>query len=132
AGPLLLDRFGGPVFFWDDANTQASVRVLRSRVRAGDELFVYEAPHETLYPLLDAMPPGRFYVDPVFWYYLDKDGADDKVVANLAARHGLTVLYREPAESDGEVRRTAIYRFLRSSTDVVEKVDARTSVRKVR
>jgi len=132
AGPLLLDRFHGPVFFWNDATTRSSVEVLRKRVRPGGEVFVYEAPHETLYPLLRAMPPGRFYVDPVFWYCLDKDGADETVVTNLKARPGLIVLYREPTEDAVEVRRTAIYRFLASSTDIVEKVDARTSVRKVR
>jgi hypothetical protein len=115
AGPLLFDAAGGPVFFWDDSTTRALAESVRARVPAGGELLLFET-RQTLYPLTGTHAPGGFYVNPGFWYYLRRDGADERLVAALRARPGLPVLFREPLVDAKAVRATRVYKFLESST----------------
>jgi hypothetical protein len=115
AGPLLLDTAGGPVFFWDDSTTRALAESVRTRVPEGGELLIFET-RQTLYPLTGTHAPGGFYVNPGFWYYLRRDGADARLVAALKARPGLPVLFREPLADVESVRATRVYAFLASST----------------
>ncbi len=115
AGSLLLDAAGGPVFFWDDSTTRALAESVRTRVPEGGELLLFET-RQTLYPLTGTHAPGGFYVNPGFWYYLKRDGADERLVAALTARPGLPVLFREPLADAEAVRATRVYAFLAFST----------------
>jgi hypothetical protein len=115
AGPLLLDQLGGPVFFWDDTVTRDEAASVRARVPAGGELLVFGG-RQTLYPITATRAPGGFYVNPQFWYCLDRDRGDERLVAALAARPGLPVLFREPLADAEAVRATGVYAFLESST----------------
>lgn len=134
AGPLLLDAAGGATRFWDDDTSQQWAGLARAKTRPGGTLFVFDAPHETLYPMTGTVTPGGFYVNPSFWYYLNKDGLDAKLVESLRGRKDVPILYREPLDGrDGdEVRKTATYRFLRDGTEATERIDARAAWREVR
>lgn len=131
ASPLLLDAAGGPTRFWDDETSRVQAELVRERTEPGGLLFVFEARYETLYPLTGTRTPGGFYVNPSFWYYLNKDGIDGKLVASLRGRRDVPILFREPPGGrDGdELRRTATYRFLKDETRVVSRVDVRTEWR---
>ena len=115
AGPLLLDRIGGPVFFWDDSATRAAAALVRSRVPAGGTLLVHGAP-QNLYPLTGTHAPGGFYVNPSFWYCLKRDRGDERLVDALAASPGLPILFREPIADAERVRETAVYAFVKEKT----------------
>ena len=134
AGPLLLDAEGGPARFWDDETTREWAARASARVAPGGTLFVFEAPYETLYPLTRTTTPGGFYVNPAFWYYLNKDGIDERIVASLRGRPGVPILFREPREGrDGDdLRATATYRFLADETELVERIDESASWRRAR
>jgi hypothetical protein len=116
AGPLLLDQLGGPVFFWDDAVTRAEAASVRARVPVGGELLVFGG-RQTLYPITETHAPGGFYVNPQFWYCLDRDGGDERLVAALKARPGTFILFREPAVDAEAIRRTALYAFVKADTE---------------
>ncbi len=115
AGPLLLGQLGGPVFFWDDSVTRDEAASVSARVPAGGELLVFGG-RQTLYPITGTRSPGGFYVNPQFWYCLARDRGDERLVAALAARPGLPVLFREPLADAEAVRATRVYAFLASST----------------
>ena len=134
AGPFLLDAAGGPARYWDDETTRESAVTAARRTRPGGLLFVFEARYETLYPLTRTTTPGGFYVNPAFWYYLNKDGLDARLVASLRARPDVPILFREPPGGpDGDaLRATATYRFLKDETEEAERVDARTGWRRAR
>ena len=134
AGPFLLDAAGGPARYWDDETTREWAARARERTRPGGFLFVFEAPYETLYARTGTTTPGGFYVNPSFWYYLNKDGIDGRIVASLRGRSDVPILFREPPEGrDGDrVRATATYRFLEEETRETSKVDGRTGWRRVR
>jgi hypothetical protein len=53
-------------------------------------------------------------------------------VAELSARPGLLVLYREPDADQTELRRTGVYRFLQERTEIEATVDRSLSWRRVR
>jgi hypothetical protein len=116
AGPFLADARGGPVFSWDDSTTRALVRTVKTRVVPGGELLVYE-PHQTLYALTGTRAPGGFYVHPLFWYCLSRDGGDERLVAALEAHPGLPVLFHEPIADVARVRATRVYSFLATRTE---------------
>jgi hypothetical protein len=116
AGPLLIDRLGGPLFYWDDSVTRAETASVRARVPRGGELFVFGA-RQTLYPLTRTRTPGGLYVNPFFWYCLNRDGGDERLVAALRARPGLPVLFRAPSPGEEQVRATRVFAFLRASTE---------------
>lgn len=128
-GALALDRVGGPVRYWDDGVTLASERVLRKRVKEGDRLLLYCFPYDTLYARTGTLTPDGLYVNTFLWDCINKEGADAKVASSLARAAGTPVLFREPALP--ELRRTAIYRFVTTRTDLVEVVDERTSWRRI-
>lgn len=128
-GALALDRASGPVKYWDDAVTLASERVLKKRVKDGDRLLLYCFPYDTLYARTGTLAPEGLYVNTFLWDCIDKEGADETVVSALARAPGTLVLFREPALP--ELRRTAIYQFVTSRTDLVEVVDERTSWRRI-
>lgn len=115
AGPLLLDRVGGPVFHWDDSATRAAAAHVRSRVPAGGMLLVHGSP-QNLYPLTGTHAPGGFYVNPSFWYCLRRDRGDERLVDALAASPGLPILFREPIADAERIRATAVYAFVKERT----------------
>jgi hypothetical protein len=130
AGPLLLSMIGGPVFHWDDSSTARFAEAVRKRLPPGHELLVFDAP-QNIYPLTRTLAPGRLYVNPSFWYCLDKDGVDARLVSALDARPGLLVLFHEPLSSASRLRETALWRFLASRTRTLERLDGTTSFRVV-
>lgn len=134
AGPLLIDAWRGPARFWDDEMTREWADRARAETRPGGTLFVFDAPYETLYPLTETTTPGGFYVNPSFWYCVNKDEVDTRLVRSLRGRIDVPILFREPPEGpDGDkLRETATYRFLKEETAVVERVDARSAWRRVR
>jgi hypothetical protein len=132
AGPLGLDRLGRSVSYWNDSVTTRAAGSVRRHVRPDGELLIFNAPYETLYAITGTRFPGGIYVNAGFWYYLNKRGIDERVVEALRALPGLPVLFQEPPDDAVEARATALYRFLKSSTVLVEPVDARTSWRRVR
>ena len=101
--------------FWDDALTRDEAASVRARVPAGGEVFLFGG-RQTLYPITATHPPGGLYVNPQFWYCLNRDRGDERLVAALAARPGLPVLFREPLADAEAVRATRVYAFLASST----------------
>ncbi len=115
AGPLLLDRVGGPVFSWDDSATRAAAAHVRSRVPAGGALLAHGTP-QNLYPLTGTRAPGGFYVNPSFWYCLKRDRGDQRLVDALAASPGLPILFREPIADAERIRETAVYAFVKERT----------------
>ncbi len=112
---MLLDRVGGPVFYWDDSATRAAAAHVRARVPAGGTLLVHGAP-QNLYPLTGTRAPGGFYVNPSFWYCLKRDRGDERLVDALAASPGLPILFREPIADAERVRETAVYAFVKERT----------------
>lgn len=131
-GDLLVGRLGGPTFYWDDVETTRLAAIVRARVRPGDEVLLYNVPRDTLYPLTGARSPGGVYVNTGFWDCLNKEGADERLVAELSRRPGLLVLYSEPDSGQVELRRTGIYRFLQGRTEVLEAIGPSMSWRAVR
>lgn len=119
AGPFLLDAAGGPARYWDDETTREQAAAAASRTRPGGLLFVFEAPYETLYPLTRTTTPGGFYVNPTFWYCMNKEGVDERLAASLRGRRDVPILFREPPDNaDGDrLRTTATYRYLRDGTE---------------
>ncbi|HEY3350403.1 MAG TPA: glycosyltransferase family 39 protein [Thermoanaerobaculia bacterium] len=115
AGPLLLDRAGGPVFYWDDSASRAAAALVRERVPAGGTLLVHGA-LQNLYPLTGTGAPGRFYVNPSFWYCLRRDRGNERLVDALAASPGLPILFREPIADVERIRETAVYAFVKERT----------------
>jgi len=131
-GDLLLGRLGGPTYFWDDRQTLRLAGIVRTRVVAGDEVLLYNVPRDTLYAIVGARFPGDLYVNTGFWDCLNKEGADERLVAALSARPDLLVLYREPDRDQAELRRTGVYRFLQERTEIEAAVDRSLSWRRVR
>lgn len=127
AGPLLLDAVGGPSRFWDDETAGECAERARAKTRPGGTLFVFDAPYETLYPLTGTVTPGGFYVNPSFWYCVNKDGLDERLVDSLRGAPGVPILFREPPDGpDGErLRKTATYRYLREEATPLERIDRR-------
>ena len=73
-------------------------------------------------------------MNPSFWYYLNKDGLDERLASSLRGRTDVPILFREPPKGrDGdEVRKTRTYRVLTEETSVTQTVDSLTSWRKAR
>lgn len=115
AGSLAAGQVGFPLYYWDDTHTRAALRVVKARVAPGSALLVFTE-RQTLYPLAGAVAPGGFYVNPSFWYYLNKDGIDARLVAALRASPGLPILFREPSVDAGPIGATATYAFVTRET----------------
>lgn len=130
AGSLLVDALGGPLRFWDDRTTRLEAASVRARVPAGGELFVFGG-RQTLYPITGTLAPGRLYVNPSFWYYLNKDRLDERLVATLRARPGLPVLFRAPSSGEEHVRATRVFSFLETGTVPDGPGPGRTTWRRV-
>jgi hypothetical protein len=133
AGPLALGAWGGGVRYWDDSRLAALSREVSRRVPAGGAFLNYFATWDTIYPATGTTAPGGLYVNASFWFFLDKDDLDARVVRALAGRPGSLILYTEPYGAwAGRARSTRLYRFLVDETDVVARVDDRTVWRAVR
>jgi hypothetical protein len=70
---------------------------------------------QSLFP--SGRAPGGLYVNPFFWYCLNRDGGDERLVAALRARPGLPVLFRAPSPGEEPVRATRVFAFLKASTE---------------
>ena len=56
-------------------------------------------------------------MNPDFWYCLNRDGGDERLVEALRARPGLPVLFRAPSADQEHVRATRVFSFLETQTD---------------
>lgn len=133
AGPLARDAWGKGVRYWDDARLRVMSREVARRFPDGGTFLNYFAASDNIYPLTHSVAPGGLYVNPAFWFFLNKDDLDGRL-AEILARHPETpILFAEP---DGEwaspARKTRLYRFLSERTVPVKRIDDRTSWRTVR
>lgn len=129
AGPLALDKVGAPTRFWDDETGRLWDAILARRVSPGDPLVLFNVPYDTLYVRSRTALPGGLYVNTALWDCVNKEGADGRIVAALESAPGTLVLFRET--EDPSVRATAIHGFLSTRTELVERVDERTTWRRV-
>ena len=99
------DGRGGPVLrYWDDTTRARSPNRSGPAGRRGRGAPRLHGHAQTLYPLTGTRSPGDVYVNPLFWYYLNRDRGDERLVAALRARPGLPILYREPITDVVQVR----------------------------
>jgi hypothetical protein len=133
AWALLQGEVGGGVRFWDAANVESASRLVQDRVGAGGTFLNHSFASDTVYVKSGTRPPGGLYVNTGFWFFLNKDDLDARLVRALRNdREGL-VLFSEPTGVDRDRSiRTGLYRFLKSETDEVESLPDGLSWRKVR
>ncbi|MDQ5870830.1 MAG: glycosyltransferase family 39 protein [Acidobacteriota bacterium] len=127
-GALLWKQFFGPALWWDDPATTAVAEKVRARVRGGSFLNFHPA-YENLYAITGSTTPDGTYVNANFWYLLNREGTGDRLVAALASRPGTPVLFREPGPPDWPLRKTSLYRFLATRTQVIEEFEPGTTWR---
>jgi hypothetical protein len=85
-------RFRGPVVYWDDAITRYFAAQVRRRIPPNGKFLNVNTP-ETLYAITGTTTPSGMYVNPMFWYYLNKRGLDQRLCRDLASRHGTPILF---------------------------------------
>ncbi len=129
-GSLAWNQLSGPALWWDDPATASVAEKVRARVNGGAFLNFHLA-YENLYALTGGTTPDGTYVNASFWYLLNQEGIDERLVAALARRPGTPVLFREPGPPDWPLRGTSLYRFLTTRTHVVEEIEPGTTWRVV-
>ncbi|MGA7990505.1 MAG: hypothetical protein WCC53_03645 [Thermoanaerobaculia bacterium] len=133
AGPLVGAAWGRGARFWDDTSLQSTARVVAERVPPGGTFLNYFATSDNVYPLTGTFAPGGLYVNASFWFFLNKDDLDARLVAAVESRPDTLVLFREPEGGwTTPARETRLYRFLAAQTVPVGRVDAETSWRAMR
>lgn len=131
AGPLLAAELGGPVRYWDDARVREMARRAEAAAGPGGSFLNFGATYDNVYVRAATPPPCGLYVNVAFWFFLDKRGLDRRLTECVAAQPGLPVLFAEPEDPGGRLRRTAIHGLVRSRTEEVERLDERTTLRRV-
>ena len=104
-GNELLHQARSGVRYWDEPELRACAAEAARHLGPAREFFSYYATWDNVYVLARGFPPDALYVNPGPVFFLEADGLEDRLVAALAARPGLPVLYREPAGT--ELRWTA-------------------------
>lgn len=133
AGPLARDAWGKGVRYWDDARLRVMSREVARRIPEGGAFLNFFAASDNIYPLTHSVAPGGLYVNTVFWFFLNKDDLDGRLVEVLSRHPETPVLFAEPqGEWAAPARNTSLYRFLSERTVPVARVDDRTSWRAVR
>jgi hypothetical protein len=128
----MLARGNHGVRFWDDPEMDAAVRTVLARVGRDGTFLNYSSVKETIYPRTGTAAPGGIYVNARYWFYLNREGLDARLV-EATRSPGTLVLFAEPAGPDAmNERRTALYRFLKESTEEVESLPGGLSWRRVR
>lgn len=123
-------RFGGPAFFWTDRATSFYAAQVRRHVPPGGSLLVFNTQNETLYPLTGTTTPSGVYVNPKFWYYLNRRGLDHYLCRDLAARRGTPVLFSwlDARVEDPRSASTCLYSVI-ARAPVVQQLNPATSWR---
>jgi hypothetical protein len=134
AGPILSMYAGGPVRYWDDQQVTEAARRVARRVPPGGRFLSYFAAPDTIYPLTRTLPPGGLYVNTAFWFFLNKDDLDARVVRTLEASPRTLVFYADPPPGTDleHARRTRLHGVLTRETETIETVDPGTSWRVLR
>lgn len=125
-----MSGLSGHALWWNDPATSAMAEKVRVRVAGGSFLNFHPA-YENLYAVTGSTTPDGTYVNASFWYLLNREGVGDRLVAALARRPGTPVLFREPGPPDWPLRKTSLYRFLTTRTQVVEEFEPGTTWRVV-
>lgn len=122
----------GPVFFWNDLASRTFAAQVRRRVPPGGAFLNFNTQWETLYAITGTTTPSGLYVNPRFWYYLNKRSLGARLCDDLRARHGTLVLFSwVDVHDDRGIARTCLYPLLARETRVVEVVNRRTSWRMI-
>jgi hypothetical protein len=122
---------GGGVRFWDTAEVESATRLVRDRVGTGGTFLNCSLASDTVYVRTGTRPPGDLYVNTRFWFFLNKDDLDARLVRALRNEPDALVLFSEPTGVDRDrTIRTGLYRFLKSETDEVERLPDGFSWRK--
>jgi hypothetical protein len=117
-GVELLHQSRSGVRYWDEPELRAHAAEAARLVGPDREFLSYYATWDNVYVLARGFPPGALYVNSGPVFFLEADGLEDRLVAALAARPGLPVLYRAPAgpELDWAARTPKLRRFLADRT----------------
>lgn len=123
AWALLRGDIGGGVHYWDNADVDAATQLVRKRVGPGGTFLNVSSARETVYVKSGTHPPGNLYVNTAFWFFLNKDDLDGRLVRALRSNPDALVLFSEPTGVDRDrAIRTELYRFVKSGTDEVERL----------
>jgi len=114
AGQEFTPHFGRHVRFWNDGAIGFYEAEVRRRVPPGGAFLNFNTPWETLYAKTGTTTPSGVYVNPKFWYYLNKRGLDERLCRDLRARHGALVLfsYLDPRIEDPRTASTCLWQTL--------------------
>jgi len=123
-------RVGGPVFFWNDRATTFYTAQVRRYVPRGGAFLNFNTQNETLYAITGTTTPSGIYVNPKFWYYLNKQNLGERICADLRAKRGTPILfsYLDARVDDAQSAATCIY-GLCSRAPVVEVINPATQWR---
>lgn len=118
--PLIPFSFRGPVLFWDDSVTERTVADVARHVAPGSHLLLFNVPFETVYVRTGTTPPDDRYVNPTFWYYLNKFGIGERIVDALQSHPETPILFHDLGpEDDPRGRDSVVYRYLVERTRAV-------------
>ena len=120
---LVRMPFSTKTLYWDDPSSRDLVAAVARRIPPGGRFFNFAVPTDNLYVLTGTSTPDGTYVNPRLWYCLEREGVEERLIATLRRSKGLLVLFRDPARSEVELRRSALYEFLSSHTELVERLD---------
>jgi hypothetical protein len=125
-------RLHGPAFFWNDRATSFYTEQVRRRVAPGGAFLNFNTQNETLYAVTGTTTPSGIYVNPKFWYYLNKNGLDERLCRDLASRRGTPILfsYLDARVEDPRSAATCLYGVV-ARAPVVEPINRATSWRRV-
>lgn len=120
-GAELFHQARSGIRYWDEPALRACATEAGQRVGATREFFSYYATWDNVYVLARAFPPGELYVNAGPVFFLEEEGLEERLVAALATRPGLPVLYREPvgAELPWAARTPDLQEFLAARTRFV-------------
>jgi hypothetical protein len=125
-------RLDGPTFFWNDRATSFYTEQVRRHVPPGGAFLNFNTQNETLYAITGTTTPSGIYVNPKFWYYLNKNGLDERLCRDLASRRGTPILfsYLDARVEDPRSAATCLYGVV-ARAPVVETINRATSWRVV-
>jgi hypothetical protein len=128
--PLIHWRVGGPVFFWNDRATTFYTAQVRRHVRPGGAFLNFNTQNETLYATTGTTTPSGIYVNPKFWYYLNKRRLGEQLCGDLRAKHGTPILfsYLDAHVEDPRSAATCLYAIC-SRAPIVEEITPATQWR---
>jgi hypothetical protein len=124
---------GGAAYYWDGPEVERAVKLVTDRVGVGGTFLNYSSARETVYVRSGTRPPAGLYINTSYWFFLNKDDLDARLVRALRDEPDTPILFSEPTGAQrGRSIRTKLYRFLKSETDEVERLPDGLSWRRVR